>query len=41
MPDLRRGARRARDTARDNPVVATAVAIGIVGLLAVLLARRS
>lgn len=41
MPDLRRGARRARDTARDNPVVTTAIAVGVVGLLAVLLTRRS
>jgi ElaB/YqjD/DUF883 family membrane-anchored ribosome-binding protein len=41
MPDFRRGARRARDTARDNPVVTAAVAVGVIGLLAVLLTRRS
>jgi ElaB/YqjD/DUF883 family membrane-anchored ribosome-binding protein len=41
MPDLRRGARHARDTARDNPLIAAAVAVGVVGLLAVLLSRRS
>ncbi|MDN5927620.1 MAG: hypothetical protein L0I29_11145 [Hyphomicrobiales bacterium] len=41
MPDIRRGARRARDTARDNPVVTAAVAAGVIGLLAVLLTRRS
>jgi ElaB/YqjD/DUF883 family membrane-anchored ribosome-binding protein len=41
MPDLRRGARHARDAARENPVVTAAVAVGIIGLLAVLLTRRS
>jgi ElaB/YqjD/DUF883 family membrane-anchored ribosome-binding protein len=41
MPDIRRGARHARDTARDNPVVTAAVAVGVIGLLAVLLTRRS
>jgi ElaB/YqjD/DUF883 family membrane-anchored ribosome-binding protein len=41
MPDLRRGARHARDTARENPVVTAAVAVGVIGLLAVLLTRRS
>ena len=41
MPDLRRGARRARETARDNPVVTAAVAVGAIGLLVALLARRS
>jgi hypothetical protein len=41
MPDLRHGARRARDTARENPMIATAVALGAIALLAALLARRS
>jgi ElaB/YqjD/DUF883 family membrane-anchored ribosome-binding protein len=41
MPDLRRGARRARATARDNPVVTTAVTVGVIGLLVALLMRRS
>ena len=41
MPDLCRGARRARETARENPVVTAAVAVGVIGLLAVLLTRRS
>jgi len=41
MPDWRQGARRARESARDNPVVTAAVAVGVIGLLAVLLTRRS
>jgi ElaB/YqjD/DUF883 family membrane-anchored ribosome-binding protein len=41
MPDFRRGARHARETARENPVVTAAVAVGVIGLLAVLLTRRS
>jgi hypothetical protein len=41
MPDLHRGARRARAAARDNPVAAAVIAIGAIGLLATLLARRS
>ena len=41
MPDLRRSARRARETARENPVVTAAVTIGVIGLMVALLARRS
>ncbi len=41
LPDIRRGARRARDTARDNPVATTAVTIGVIGLLVALMSRRS
>jgi hypothetical protein len=41
VPDLHRGARRARETARDNPAVTAALAVGVIGLLVVLLARRS
>lgn len=40
MPDIRRGARLARETARDNPIMTTALLAGAAALAVALLSRR-